>query len=201
MSAHLKLYVDETQRGLRAIMNVCESPIERLFLSVWLAPAPAYETPVPPDLRAALGEYTEVAAAYTRLWCHLTASETRLQPKLSTQGKMHVYCKSPVPLWLVPQYDIVADGRVARIDFAIIPADGSGCQPIAVEMDGHNFHEKTKEQAASDKSRDRALKAAGWTTVRFTGSEIHRDPGERVDEVRKMALWDTWRNNSKGAAE
>lgn len=47
---------------------------------------------------------------------------------------------------------------------------------LAIECDGHEFHEKTKEQAAHDKARDRALVAAGWPVMRFTGSEIHADP-------------------------
>lgn len=47
---------------------------------------------------------------------------------------------------------------------------------ILVECDGHEFHEKTKEQAARDKSRDRDLQAAGFPVYRFTGSEIWRDP-------------------------
>jgi very-short-patch-repair endonuclease len=45
-----------------------------------------------------------------------------------------------------------------------------------VECDGHDFHERTKEQAASDKARDRALQALGMRVLRFTGSEIWSDP-------------------------
>lgn len=44
---------------------------------------------------------------------------------------------------------------------------------IAVECDGHEFHERTKQQAAYDKSRDRDLLILGIPTLRFTGSEIH----------------------------
>ena len=47
---------------------------------------------------------------------------------------------------------------------------------LAVECDGHDFHERTKEQAARDRSRDRELQDAGVTIYRFTGSEIHNDP-------------------------
>lgn len=47
---------------------------------------------------------------------------------------------------------------------------------FAVECDGHDFHEKTKEQAARDKSRDRYLLKCGWPVIRFSGSEIHKDP-------------------------
>lgn len=54
---------------------------------------------------------------------------------------------------------------------------------LAVECDGHEFHERTKEQAERDKSRDRELQAAGISVFRFTGSKIYQDPGACVDEV------------------
>lgn len=52
--------------------------------------------------------------------------------------------------------------------------DGSEIDVI-VECDGHNFHEKTKEQAAKDKKRDRDLTSLGFRIMRFTGSEIFED--------------------------
>jgi very-short-patch-repair endonuclease len=51
--------------------------------------------------------------------------------------------------------------------------DASGC---VIECDGHEFHERTKEQAAHDKRRDRELQIAGHSVLRFTGSEIYADP-------------------------
>ena len=59
-----------------------------------------------------------------------------------------------------------------RADFALISSSGF----LVVECDGHDFHERTKEQAAHDRKRDRFMVADGWTVLRFTGSEIHRDP-------------------------
>ena len=41
---------------------------------------------------------------------------------------------------------------------------------IVAECDGHDFHEKTKDQVARDKSRVRDLEIAGWRILRFTGS-------------------------------
>lgn len=43
---------------------------------------------------------------------------------------------------------------------------------IIIECDGHDFHEKTKEQAAKDKKRDRELQKLGYPVFRYTGSEI-----------------------------
>lgn len=46
---------------------------------------------------------------------------------------------------------------------------------VIVECDGHEFHERTKEQAAYDRKRDRALQEVGFKVFRFTGSEIWAD--------------------------
>lgn len=57
---------------------------------------------------------------------------------------------------------------------------------VAVECDGHDFHEKTKEQAQRDKKRDRDLLALGLHTIRFTGSEIWADPFKCVQEAMQL---------------
>lgn len=54
---------------------------------------------------------------------------------------------------------------------------------VIVEADGHDYHEKTKAQAAKDKRRDRFLQDKGYNVLRFTGSEITRDPFKCAEEV------------------
>lgn len=46
---------------------------------------------------------------------------------------------------------------------------------LIVECDGHDYHERTKEQAARDRARDRRLHKLGYSTFRYTGSEIWKD--------------------------
>jgi very-short-patch-repair endonuclease len=58
---------------------------------------------------------------------------------------------------------------------------------IAIECDGHDFHEKTKKQARYDKQRERALIKEGYTVIRFTGSEIYADPLKCADEIFEVA--------------
>jgi len=63
---------------------------------------------------------------------------------------------------------------------------------IVVECDGHAFHEKTKEQAARDKKRDRVILQAGFPVMRFSGSEIFNDtPGciEQISDVLNDVLF------------
>lgn len=58
------------------------------------------------------------------------------------------------------------------VDFLVTTGTG---RRLAVECDGHDFHERTKAQAAHDRRRDRELLMLGIPTLRFTGSEIYRD--------------------------
>lgn len=72
---------------------------------------------------------------------------------------------------------VVPQIRVGRytIDFGFIRVQKYGCLALAVELDGHEFHEKTKEQVKRFRMRDRELLRAGWPTIRFTGSEVFGD--------------------------
>lgn len=77
-----------------------------------------------------------------------------------------------------PQYKI---GKY-RVDFLIVKKHNTAphCELIAIECDGHDFHERTKEQAQRDKQRDRNLQKAGVKVYRFTGSEIWQTDGQCV---------------------
>lgn len=72
-----------------------------------------------------------------------------------------------------------------RVDFLLWFARGRELRGIAIECDGHDFHEKTKEQAARDKKRDREINVAGFPVIRFTGSEIFRDPVGCAEQVKR----------------
>jgi len=65
----------------------------------------------------------------------------------------------------------------------------------AVECDGHEFHERTKEQATRDRSRDRALQQDdGMLVCRFTGQEIWRDALGCAREVLKALNDREWKH-------
>jgi very-short-patch-repair endonuclease len=51
-----------------------------------------------------------------------------------------------------------------------------GTAHLIVECDGHDYHERTKEQAEADKTRDRMLQTVGYPVFRFTGSRLFSDP-------------------------
>jgi hypothetical protein len=77
------------------------------------------------------------------------------------------------------------------IDFVIQVQDGSKWAFLAVECDGHDFHERTKQQAKRDRARDRALQERGYSVFRFTGSEIWNDPCKCVDQILDWAVRNT----------
>ena len=72
------------------------------------------------------------------------------------------------------------------IDFALLGLIDTWRVSIAVEIDGHEFHEKTKEQVARDKRRDSDLSALGFVVLRFSGAEIYHNPAGCVHERIKL---------------
>lgn len=57
---------------------------------------------------------------------------------------------------------------------------------MIVECDGHDFHEKTKEQARRDKERDRNLQSLGFPVYRYTGSELYADVFRCAAEIVRV---------------
>ena len=74
-----------------------------------------------------------------------------------------VECQAPIGL---------CDGRDGRADF-MISAWG---YRLYVEIDGFAFHERTSEQAAADRARDRHLHMIGYPPIRFMGRDVWLDP-------------------------
>lgn len=68
-------------------------------------------------------------------------------------------------LKLIPQFKI----EKYRADFRV---EGT---KYLIELDGHEWHEKTKEQARRDKERERLFIRKGFTVIRFTGQEVYDD--------------------------
>lgn len=72
-----------------------------------------------------------------------------------------------------------------RVDFVLLFQAGEKCARYVIECDGHDFHERTKEQAARDKKRDRILQSAGYQVFRYTGSEIWRNADDLLSELER----------------
>ena len=115
--------------------------------------------------------------------------------KEMNRRRTFVLCKegdSPVGegLFMFPQYVV---GKY-RADFVI---RGMGYRPtlrvwppkiqatIAVECDGKEFH-STPEQKEHDKEREKYFMNNGIKTIRFTGSEIYKNPRFCVDQIESF---------------
>lgn len=94
---------------------------------------------------------------------------------------------------LIPQAQIVKGSHKYRVDFKIdvdlLDRVGMPESPtetiIFIELDGHDFHEKTKQQATNDKIRERALSDKCDALLRYTGSEVYQNPYQIVSDVLK----------------
>jgi very-short-patch-repair endonuclease len=84
------------------------------------------------------------------------------------------------------QETIEVEGHKYRADILVHAYDTNKTINIVVECDGHDFHEKTPEQAKRDKKRDRDMIKAGYHVLRFTGSEIVNDPFACVMDISKL---------------
>lgn len=90
--------------------------------------------------------------------------------------------------FIIPQEEITVKGKTYRMDFSIFARKGCKYCSLAIECDGHDYHEKTKQQAQRDKKRDRDLQLMGMSVIRFTGSEIYADPVKCAREAMKIVL-------------
>jgi very-short-patch-repair endonuclease len=85
-----------------------------------------------------------------------------------------------------------------RVDFLIRyqPLDNPAIdRKIIIECDGHDYHERTKEQAAHDKQRDRFFTKRGYIVLRYTGSELCRDPYKIMQDVDAILIPENFRES------
>lgn len=131
--------------------------------------------------------------------------------KASTNIWQHVICDSPIesimlaefifmdcgyglikfrtfPRTNIGNWTIEKQKRFGKytVDFCFSPNYGFKEKIIIVECDGHDFHEKTKEQVKHDKKRDRWFAAQDIKVLRFSGSEIYNNSQGCAKEVSDL---------------
>lgn len=137
------------------------------------------DTPIERLFYVALFAYLEVAYIEFRGRLRLVSDHSRIDEVLNTFARHdELVIQSQVQLddWRVDfLVHAWTDGRVWRPEVG--PERGPPrWRKLIVECDGHDFHERTKEQAARDRSRDRRYVESGYDVFRFTGSELWADP-------------------------
>lgn len=140
--------LDSFVRDYSYLLSKTKSPIEKQFIEVLSIVAPKYGLPV-----CAGDSYDQ------------------------KEDTMFCPVAEPRSLNVFPQFELNLEKKYV-VDFLLVTEERSNPEKVRkliIECDGHDFHEKTKEQAKKDKSRDRDLTANGFPVFRFTGSEVHNN--------------------------
>lgn len=116
-----------------------------------------------------------------------------LQAILATESPMEMLFFFGVRGWhpklslrLHPQAKFPTGKFTYRVDFLY---EHNG-KRIAIEIDGHEAH-KSRDQRTHDARKDRFLKSQGVEVMRFTGTELHADMRQCVEEFAKIVQGDT----------
>lgn len=128
-------------------------------------------------------ETREISDQYLKISKDLKFNAMTPIEQLLEIGFRHVFRQTSYESSLSAQYQI---GEF-RVDFLVSVWQFK--QPkkkhsAIVECDGHDFHERTKHQASEDKKRDRKLQGMGYNVLRFTGSDIWKDPTQCAQDVK-----------------
>lgn len=95
-------------------------------------------------------------------------------------------------IYLAPQHKIQTKNKNYRVDFLLSEKashdycnefDVSKHYGLVIECDGHEFHEKTKEQVKNNNQRDIDIKMKGYGILHFSGSQIYKDPFKCATEI------------------
>lgn len=158
----------------------------------WLEAAGDYMNSLAPDIPEALAtslfgpSFANLAQVLSMMAKTESPIEERFVAYLMAEALKR---NDPQIVWAVAdQFEPEIEGKRYRADFKVTARSEDGEPSVLIECDGHDFHEKTKEQARRDKSRDRALQSAGYHVLHFTGSEIWRDPKRCAHEVIDFLL-------------
>lgn len=101
----------------------------------------------------------------------------------------NLYCKEKLgkEIYLFAQKEVICDKKKYYLDFEFEADDylsyltfGNKIKnynfKLAIECDGYEFHQKTKEQVQKDNEREYNLKMAGYEVLRFSGTQIYNNP-------------------------
>lgn len=148
-------YEENFQTSWDYVMSHVSSPIEKVMLAQLLGYG--FDRPSDPDWDAVKQALARLGGSPAlTLACHgITLFAVVVQPRIQFEG-----------FALTPDFGLIAKHTPVNQEPIA----------IAVELDGHDFHERTKQQASRDKKRDRSLLSKGWSVIRFTGSDVIKSP-------------------------
>jgi very-short-patch-repair endonuclease len=138
-----------------------------------------------PELILGVAIFNELSTLYDGWCCRVFSADEFAAASHSLEGQQGLFA-------VVPQLTIHGVGRV---DFAIFIPEIGICEPeVLIECDGHDFHDRTVEQASEDRRRDRVLHRLMIPVLRFTGTDVIR---KEVDTAWEIAEFVDMRFNEK----
>ncbi|MCP4343287.1 MAG: DUF559 domain-containing protein [Desulfobulbaceae bacterium] len=194
--SELTMLLEETEFILE---KICDSPMERLFFIDVLEECYAWNLDI-----SIIKEFDE--ARY--ITCRLSNMGDSLE-------NYRLSIRPQCPVTLDGTLILTPKDKFYTIDFLLeltkeIDLITHSVANIVVEIDGHDFHERTKEQAKRDKERDRYFTKAGYKVYRYTGSEVFQnnqrrlrfinipdDPNTYIAEEMMVVLLDEIENDMK----
>jgi len=94
------------------------------------------------------------------------------------ESSLYRELKEMFPGEIVQQHKLYQETKIKTRPDIFLPEHN-----ICVYCDGHEFHERTKEQAKHDRSIDRWLQKKGYIVLRYTGSEIWNDAHKCAQDI------------------
>jgi very-short-patch-repair endonuclease len=159
--------MNEMKQWVEKHYHKCESPIERAFLLALIERSSSMPVAVGMNLGFELDSRLYSPDSYGQI-------PIRQPYELWHRDLMFIWSQAPINNYR-------ADFVIGLLAYDVFKIDGEYKEflvrkpLVVIECDGHDFHERTKEQAKRDKSRDRYMQSIGFRVLRFTGSEIHAD--------------------------
>lgn len=154
-------------------LGATESPIEGLFFLSLTTLAARKGIRVEHDQK----EYKEVALVFSP-----PMSRTARCLRITVQPTIGEH-RVDFLLEYTERTEGIGEGVQLDSDRPALASFSEGSAHLIVECDGHDYHERTREQAENDKTRDRTLQSAGYPVFRFTGSRLYREPFASAREV------------------
>jgi very-short-patch-repair endonuclease len=195
------------ERAMKLIAQYSESPIERIFLNALVMALIKWDslgfcfmppaTNAPRDLQAYRQRHNEWMALFAK-YQNTTGDVEGLNLPQSLDEDVanglipaegcneflnHILFKHNLNIWnrlhfvMQPAFpDFRIDGRSIRADLLVwIP--GNEKVKVIVECDGYEFH-SNRDSFTNDRRCDRLFGLCGYEVLRYSGTEIHRDPVE-----------------------
>ena len=197
------------------MFDVCESPIERALLHAMIRHAydagfrvdVGWQCPLCMKIDRALGGDANFGDRSPRGYCCDDCCG-RVVVSYGKHGRRHTLFDGGLPGRL--HIELQPRRGPYRLDLAIDISSANlaeylQTETVAIECDGHNYH-SSREQRTRDAARDRYLNRHGVRVLRFTGTEIWRDPArsarEAIEVVRsRIATHLRWDDNSESFVE